>query len=119
MKTGNPGRTGSKKRAKSKISAEAKKLILGTLRRTNGNQREAARRLGLRNNAQLMNMLSGRMYETPEMKLAVARANARARRAFLLAHEEAAVGDMEQIRKIFAELKWNMQVLENCIKGTK
>ncbi len=72
-----------KKRAQP-ISPETRKLIRSALRRCQGNQRGAARLLGLDNNLQLMRMLRGEMCETPAMRAAVLRARARADRAFRL-----------------------------------
>src|SRR3972149_1466653 len=65
---------------KQKTSLAARRLIRSALRgRT---QRQAARLLHLPNQAQLRRMLTGEIADTPAMRAALARARARAPRAF-------------------------------------
>lgn len=66
-----------------KSSLAARRLIRATLKRCpRGSQHEAARRLRLPNQAQLRKMLHGEIRDTPAMKAALARADARAARAW-------------------------------------
>src|SRR3990172_9354119 len=65
---------------KQKTSLAARRLIRSALRgRT---QRQAARLLHLPNQAQLRRMLTGEIADTPAMRAALDRAQARAQRAF-------------------------------------
>jgi hypothetical protein len=78
-----PKRRLSTRRARSapKSSPEARRLIRAALRR-HKTQARAARALGLPSQAQLSRMLSGDLADTPEMKAALKRADARAARAW-------------------------------------
>jgi hypothetical protein len=111
MKTG----TKSRRAPKKPISAEARKLILGTVRRCKS-QRLAAKLLGLKNHMHLIRMLSGEMSETPQMHAAVLRARERARRAFIMQKPEPIKCDMEKIKSSIDDLKWVVEVLESYVK---
>ena len=113
-KTGITGRKVQKNAATRKISPEAKRLILATVRRC-GSQRQAARVLRLPNHGQLQAMLTGRIGETGAMKAAVVRAKARAHRAFLMEPITSTM-DVEQVRKMVRQVKWEVEVLENFVK---
>lgn len=114
MKKGIKVRPGAKKRSR-RISAEARSLILATVRRA-GSQRQAAKWLGLKNHMHLVRMLRGEMKETPQMRAAVLRAKDRARRAFLGEKPLPNLLDLEKFRKAVAEVKWTIEVLESYVK---
>ncbi len=76
-----------KARPNPKSSPEARRLIRAALRR-HKTQARAQRALGLPSQAQLSRMLSGALADTPAMKAALARANARARRAWAFAKDD-------------------------------
>lgn len=67
---------------KPKSSLAARRLIRAALR--GRSLREAARVLRLPNHGQLQKMLNGDIGDTPAMKAALARADARAKRAYFL-----------------------------------
>jgi hypothetical protein len=111
-------RLDAEKRPSKKISPEARQLIRAALRQAKGSEREASRILKLKSHMHLWRMMRGEMNETPQMKAAVIRARLRARRAFLMVHDEAvSVSDIEKIRHIIGELDWTLQVAKNVIGG--
>lgn len=67
-----------------KSSPEARRLIRAALRR-HKTYRGVSRALGLANHMQAVRMLKGVIRDTPEMKAAIVRANARAKRAWSFA----------------------------------
>ena len=81
-------------------------------------QRKAARVLGLANNAQLGQMLSGTLRDTPPMKAALKRANDRARRAWRMARpqsEGAPVVDVAAVQTIREELRQLLRRIDSII----
>lgn len=73
-----------------KSSLAARKLIRAAIKRY-GSEHKAARQLGLPTQAQLHKMLTGEIGDTPSMKAALVRAEARAQRAFYLVRDAAPV----------------------------
>lgn len=106
----------SAKNGSGKISAEARRLLRATVRRCHGSERQAAKLLRLANHAQLGRMLRGEMGETPAMRAAVIRAKARAERAFLMERPSVPQVDVDRARKLLAEARWLIEVLENMLR---
>ncbi len=67
-----------------KSSAAARRLIEAYVK-VHKTERTAAKKLGLKNHAQLGRMRRGEMRDTPEMKAALIKADKRAKRAWALA----------------------------------
>lgn len=86
--------------------------MIGAALRRYKTTRAAARALKLSNHMQLVRMLDGSIRDTPQMKMALARANARAKRAWsLIKLEEADCIDPAQIKPIVGELSRVLEVL--------
>lgn len=110
-------RTGGKTPQILKSSPEARKLIKATLKKCKGNQHEAARRLRLANQSQLRKMLNGTLRDTPAMRAALKRADARARRAWLMEHRmEPAALDREIALRVTHAIKRDLQLLEEMLQ---
>jgi hypothetical protein len=119
MKTHIPSRKSEKKRPTRKISSDARRLIVATVRRCKS-ERAAAKLLKLKSHNHLRRMLRGEMSETPEMRAAVVRARARAQRAFLMSGKltQASTVDVEELeraKRMLDELIFNAQVIRNAI----
>jgi|SRR5579859_6153432 len=96
-----------------KSSRAARRLIRAVVKRA-GSQRAAARLLGLPTQAQLSKMLRGEIADTPAMKAALARADARAKRAWSMVRAdngspgvdgEVALAGVERLERELAVLK--------------
>lgn len=103
-------------RPHAKSSAAARRLIRAALKR-HGSQRAAARALGLPNQAQLSKMLAGTIRDTPAMRAALARADARAKRAWAMVKvEQGACVDRELVMASVARLERELAVIKNTIR---
>lgn len=100
-------------RPQAKSSAGARRLIRAALKR-HKTQRAAAKALCLPSQAQLSKMLAGEIRDTPAMKAALARADARARRAWgMVKPEQGACLDrelllaaVERLERELAQIKY-------------
>jgi hypothetical protein len=118
MKTGILSRKVTQKRP-TRISQKARRLIVKTVKRCKS-QRQAARVLRLPTHAQLVAMLEGRIGETPAMKAALMKAEARAERAFYMERDlPADTLRIEQERRLVKELRWILDVLSASIGADK
>ena len=63
-----------------------------------------------------MRMLRGEMRETPAMRAAVLRAKARSARAFRFLRPEPAPVDIDAVRRLVAEMRRQLDVLEYFVK---
>ncbi len=105
-----------KTRKRPKSSLAARKLIRAALKR-HGTLRAAAKALRLPTHGQLQKMLSGEIRDTPAMKAALARARARARRAFYLVREEgSAHGDVAHVCQVIHQVRDQLATLEALVK---
>ena len=104
------------KRQSLKSSLEARRLIRASIRRY-GSEHKAARALGLPNQAQLHKILHGQMRDTPSMRLAIARADKRAARAWSLEREEQTnFIDRELACKLIHNLEIDLELLKVLCK---
>ena len=111
-----PRRTVRPKEAKKpklkKSSPEARRLIRAALRK-HKSTRQATRVLKLSNHMQLVRMLKGEIRDTPQMKAAIVRADARGKRAWSLTRlDEAECIDPAQIKPIIGELERLLKQLQ-------
>ncbi|MCS6909091.1 MAG: hypothetical protein NZM11_00755 [Anaerolineales bacterium] len=104
---------------KPKSSPEARKLIRAVLKQCGGNQREAARRLRLPNQAQLRKMLNGTIRDTPAMHAALMRARKRAERAWAMERPAPPkpVVCVEQVREALRRIRYKIDALDYLLKG--
>jgi hypothetical protein len=110
-------RTGGKTPQIAKSSPEARKLIKAVLKRCKGNQHEAARRLKLNNQSQLRKMLNGTLRDTPAMRAALKRADARARKAWLMEHRgDPPALDREIAQNTLSRMKRELSFLETLLQ---
>lgn len=99
-----------------KSTPAARRLIRAALRR-HGTQARAARALGLPSQAQLSRMLAGTLGDTPAMKAALVRADARGKRAWALVKETPAAGvDAEQVQAVIAEMETLVARLKSLVR---
>jgi hypothetical protein len=88
------------------------------LRQSKGNQSEAARRLRLPNQAQLIQMLNGTLHDTPAIKAALMRAKKRAERAWAMEREDVKpVLCADQVRAELRAIVRKIEALEYLLKG--
>lgn len=103
-----------------KSSEAARRLIRAALARTNGNQRQAALLLRLPNHAQMRKMLAGTIRDTPAMRAALARADARAKRAWALIPPPSPTAppvDRQLVLTGLGEVKRKLDALAYVVKG--
>ncbi len=111
-----PRRTVRPKSAQNtKSTPEARRLIRAVMRRrATRTVRSAAHALRLANHMQLVRMRDGSIRDTPEMKAALARADARAKRAWAGERLESSV-DPLQLKAAVAELERAVKTLRLLI----
>lgn len=98
-----------------KSSREARRLIRATLKRT-GSQRAAARALGLPTHGQLAKMLHGDIADTPAMRAALARADARAKRAWFSIKEDGPAIDADLVAAGIEALERELTALKSLVR---
>lgn len=99
-----------------KSSQGARRLIRAALRR-HGSQRAAARALGLPSHGQLAKMLAGEIRDTPAMRAALARADARAKRAWGLVKLDAAPAvDVELVLASVERVEQELAMLRELVR---
>lgn len=98
-----------------KSSREARRLIRATVKRA-GSQRAAAHALRLPSHGQLAKMLHGEIRDTPAMKAALARADARAARAWgFVKDEEQPAVDLALVLESVERLERELAVLKAMV----
>jgi hypothetical protein len=108
--------TRSNKKAPARSSPAARRLINAVVKEK-GSEVKAARALRLPNSAQLSKMRRGLLKDTPAMRAALTRANARARRAWALAPAPAPVADLETARAQLTIVMQSLETLAELLKG--
>jgi len=98
-------------------SAPARRLCKAALKRY-GSLRKAAAALGLKSYGQLYAIMNGRMYDTPEMKAALRRADRRAKRAWELVRDEGPRPrvDVEALRGSIQAIEYQLRVMRETLK---
>lgn len=105
-----------KSRPNPKSSPEGRRLIRAALRH-HKTQERAAWALRLPSQAQLSRMLSGALADTPAMQAALARADARAKRAWgLVKNEPAPAVDMALVLSSIEVIERELAVLKALVK---
>jgi|SRR5579859_3191649 len=99
-----------------KSSPAARRLIRAAVARHHS-QHKAARALGLPTQAQLAKMLHGEIRDTPAMKAALARADARARRAWAMVKDEPGPAvDVELVLTSVERVERELAVLKSLVR---
>lgn len=98
-------------------SASARRLCKAALKRY-GSLRKAAAALGLKSYGQLYAIMNGRMYDTPEMKAALRRADRRAKRAWELVRDEGPKPrvDVEGLRGSIQAIEYQLRLMRELLK---
>lgn len=98
-------------------SAPARRLAKAALKRY-GSLRKAASALGIKSHGQLYAIMNGRMYDTPEMKAALRRADRRAKRAWELVRDEGPRPrvDVEALRGSIQAIEYQLRLMRETLK---
>lgn len=109
----------SAKNGKMRSSPEARRLIRAYVKYY-GSQHQAAKKLGM-TQAQLNGILTGRLRDTPAMKIAIDRADTRARRAWLKVNGDAChvIDAPATLRAALRTLQQTQTMIEIVVKTSE